>query len=284
MSKTVLITGASSGIGRVTSEYFQIMGWNVAATMRSPEKEEELTQLENVKCFRLDVLDEQSISEAIANTISAFGQIDVVVNNAGYAAIGPFEAATQDQIKRQLDTNVIGAMNVIRNILPHFRKNKAGTIINISSVGGRVAWPVYSIYHTSKWALEGFSESLFFELRQFGIRVKVIEPGAIQTDFYSRSQDLFYKEGLTDYDEYMDLVMPNLQQVGAEAPGPEIVAEKIFKAANDKSWRIRYRVGRGAPFLLWMRGLIPSHWYIGRVRRLVERRKDRLAKYRNSAG
>ncbi len=146
MNRTVLITGASTGIGRCTAEYFQLMGWNVAATMRHPEKEAELNLLENVKCIRLDVLDEGTIRSAIADTLKTFGDIDVVVNNAGYGTIGPFEAAEEKQIHRQFDTNLFGLMRVTRVMLPHFRERKSGTIINISSAGGRMTWPLYSLY------------------------------------------------------------------------------------------------------------------------------------------
>lgn len=123
-NKTILITGASSGIGKATVIYFQQQGWNVAATMRTPEKETELNKLPQVKLFRLDVMDENSIREAIDGTIAAFGGIDVVVNNAGYGAVGIFEAATPEQIRRQFETNVFGVMNVTRAILPHFRAKK----------------------------------------------------------------------------------------------------------------------------------------------------------------
>lgn len=282
MAKTVLITGSSSGIGRITAEYFQAMGWNVAATMRSPEKEKELTQLENLKCIRLDVLDQQSIKNAIDETIAAFGDLDVIVNNAGYGTIGPFEVATDEQIKKQFDTNVFGVMNVTRAILPHFRKRKSGTIINVASTGGRMTWPLYSLYHATKWAVEGFSESLQYELRSFGIRIKIIEPGAIRTDFYGRSQEFLDQPGLTAYADYVDTCMPNLQQAGANAPGPEVVADKIYRAATDSSLQIRYQAGRGAFWLMLFRRLLPTRLLMWTTRMVVERKQDRLSKYRDS--
>ena len=270
--KTVLITGASTGIGKATAIYFQKQGWNVAATMRSPEKDNDLVSLPNVKLFRLDVLDENSIKAGINDAIAHFGQVDAIVNNAGYGAVGAFEAATQEQIKRQFDTNVFGLMNVVREILPYFRQRKSGTIINIASIGGRITFPLYSLYHGTKWAVEGFSESLQYELKQFGIKVKIIEPGAIKTDFYDRSQDLFKKEGLTVYDGYQEVAMKNMQAAGANAPGPEIVAKTIFKAANDGSNKMRYPVGSNAPALLMIRRLIPETWFFGIVRSVVEKK------------
>ena len=120
---------------------------------------------------------------SIADTIQTFSRLDAIVNNAGYGAVGAFEAATPDQIRRQFDTNVFGVMNVVRAVLPHFRAKKAGTIINVASVGGRITFPLYSLYHGTKWAVEGFSEALQFELNQFNVRVKIIEPGPSRPTF-----------------------------------------------------------------------------------------------------
>lgn len=271
MNKTVLITGTSSGIGKATVEYFSAMGWNVAATMRNPDKDVEFKFLKNVKVFRLDVLDENSIEIAIADSIKHFGRIDAVVNNAGYGAVGIFEAATPEQIKRQFETNVFGVMNVIRAILPHFRNNKNGHIINISSVGGIITFPIYSVYHGTKWAIEGFTESLSYELKPFNIKVKNIEPGAIKTDFYNRSQDLFKKEGLTDYNIYESVTFKNTQLAGANAQGPEVVAKVVFKSANDDNFKLRYPVGSGAPLLFFLRRIIPLSWFKRMVSLVVEK-------------
>jgi NAD(P)-dependent dehydrogenase (short-subunit alcohol dehydrogenase family) len=271
MKKTILITGTSSGIGKTTVRYFSARGWNVAATMRNPAKETELGQLPGVKLYRLDVMDEASIREAVSAAIRDFGGIDVVVNNAGYGAVGIFEAASPEQIRRQFDTNVFGVMNVIRAILPHFREKRNGTIINITSMGGRITFPLYSVYHGTKWALEGFAESLQFELRPFNIKVKNVEPGAIKTDFYDRSMDLFRKEGLTAYDRYEQVVFPNTQQEGESAPGPEIVAKTVFKAANSSGFRLRYPASFMSKLLLFMRGILPLSWFNGLVRMQVEK-------------
>ncbi|MGL4597722.1 MAG: SDR family oxidoreductase [Bacteroidia bacterium] len=269
--KTVLITGTSSGIGRATVQYFSANGWNVAATMRSPEKETELGKLPNVKLYKLDVMDSASIESAIESAMRDFGNLDVVVNNAGYGAVGIFEAASDEQIRRQFDTNVFGVMNVTRAILPHFREKRNGTIVNVTSMGGLITFPIYSVYHGTKWAVEGFAEALQFELRPFNIRIKNVEPGAIKTDFYDRSMDLFKKEGLTAYDKYEQVVYANTQKAGEDAPGPEVVAKKIFKAANDTNFKLRYPVGGTAPALLAMRRFIPLSWFMGIVRSVVEK-------------
>lgn len=272
MKKTVMITGTSTGIGRATALYFQKMGWNVAATMRTPEKEAELNKLPNVRVYALDVLDEAGIEKTIKNTISDFGSLDVIVNNAGYGAVGAFEAASKEQIQRQFDTNVFGVMNVVRAILPYFREKQTGIIINVTSMGGLITFPLYSLYHGTKWAVEGFSESLQYELNSFNIRVKLVEPGAIKTDFYDRSMDLFKKAGLTTYDSYTELTMPNMQAAGANGPGPEIVAKTIFLAASDGKKKMRYSVGSNAPLLLLLRRILPNSWFFGMVKLVVERK------------
>jgi NAD(P)-dependent dehydrogenase (short-subunit alcohol dehydrogenase family) len=280
--KTVLITGSSSGIGRSIAEYFQYKGWNVSATMRKPEiAEKEFVELENVRCVRLDVLDEDSIREAITETISAFGSIDVVVNNAGYGLVGPFETSTTKQIQKQFDTNLFGVMNVTRAILPYFREKNGGVIINIASAGGRMTWPLHTLYHGTKWALEGFTEGLQYELKPFNIRVRIIEPGAIRTDFFGRSQEVAASNGIDAYDEYVNRVIPNIQRSGADAPGAEIVAPVVYRAATSRSWRLRYQAGRAGGSVMFLRRILPTGWFNGLVAMVTERKADRLKRYRS---
>ncbi|MFZ4741908.1 MAG: SDR family NAD(P)-dependent oxidoreductase, partial [Bacteroidales bacterium] len=188
-----------------------------------------------------------------------------------YGGVGIFEAAQKEQIQRQFDTNVFGVMNVIREILPYFRKRKEGCIINISSIAGFVTFPIYSIYNASKFALEGFTEALQFELRPFNIRVKNIEPGAIKTDFYARSQDLFKKEGLADYDNYAQIAFANTQKVGNDAPGPDVVVKKIYQAATDTSYRLRFPAGNQAKAVLIARKILPFNWFKAIVKVVVEK-------------
>jgi NAD(P)-dependent dehydrogenase (short-subunit alcohol dehydrogenase family) len=160
-TKTVLITGASSGIGMETALYFHERKWNVVATMRNPDKRRTPLHEKGLPdLVHLDVMDEKSIRDAVAYAVKKHGRIDVLVNNAGYAMYGLFEAATKEQAARQFETNIFGLMAVTREVLPHFRKQKDGVLINIASMGGRIGFPLYSIYNASKWAVEGFSESL----------------------------------------------------------------------------------------------------------------------------
>jgi len=271
MKKTVLITGCSTGIGKITALHFAKHGWNVAATMRTPEKAEGFTKTENLKIYQLDVTDIDSIQTTIRQVQQDFGSIDVLVNNAGFAAVGIFEKASSDEIEKQFRTNVFGVMNVIREVLPGFRERKSGTIINVTSMGGRLTFPLYSLYHATKWALEGFGESLQYELRPFNIRVKNVEPGAIKTDFYNRSMARFSKPDLKDYDHYEDIVLKNQQIAENNAPGPEVVARKILRVATSKSYKIRYPVGGQGPLLLFIRRILPLRWFMGTVRMVTEK-------------
>ncbi|MBK6749258.1 MAG: SDR family oxidoreductase [Pyrinomonadaceae bacterium] len=266
MNKVVLITGASTGIGLETAKLFQTKNWKVAATMRVPESAADLQKIADIECFRLDVTDVDSIRAAISATLEKFGRIDAVVNNAGYAVVGPFEAATEEQIKRQFDTNVFGLMSVCREILPYFREQKRGHIVNVASIAGRVTFPLYSLYHASKWAVEGFSESLQFELEQFNIRVKIIEPGPIKTDFYDRSMDMTQKDGLTAYDAMAHRVMPNMQQSSDDAPDGSIVAEAIYNSVTDGSKRLRYGVNTKG--ILKLRRLLPESVFFSIIRKI----------------
>src|SRR5258706_5848272 len=267
MNKVVLITGASSGIGLHTAKLFQAKNWKVAATMRTPENAVELEKIVDIECLRLDVTDIESIKSVIAATLDKFGRIDAVVNNAGFAVVGPFEAATQEQIDRQMQTNVYGVMNVCREILPYFREQKRGIIVNVASMGGRITFPPYSIYHASKWALEGFSEALRYEGKDFGIKIKIIEPGPIKTDFYERSQSVTKKEGLTAYDNFVARALPNLQKAGETGPDGSVVAETIYTSVSDDSWKMRYPVN--SRLVLTARRLLPDSLFLPIIRKAV---------------
>ncbi len=258
MAKTVLITGASSGIGKATASYFLREGWNVAAAMRSPAKTDDWAKEAMLICPRLDVTDPDTITAAIAETVNEFGRIDVLVNNAGYGLTGPLESLSPEQIRRQYDTNVFGLIAVTQAVLPTMREQRSGMIVNVSSIGGRLALPFCSVYHSTKWAVEGLSESLRFELRPFGIGVRIVEPGGIRTDFGTRSMETVLKP---PYDVMAKRMLEMYQVRGDKLPGPEGVARTIFKAATDQSGKLRYPVHHWPylpmrqvlPDLLWRR-------------------------------
>lgn len=249
MRKTILITGASSGIGKATAIHFQQQGWNVIATMRSPEKETDLTQLENVQLEKLDVLDLASIKQAIENGITKFGKIDALVNNAGYGAYGPLESFPRENIVKQFNTNVIGLMDVSKAIIPHFRKNKDGVLVNISSIGGQMTFALGSLYHGTKFAVEGISESLHYEMAEIGVKVKIVEPGMIATDFGGRSFD-FQTGEIEEYKPVINALMKQWQNPNNTTSPPSLVANVIFNAVTDGTNQLRYRAGDDANFLL----------------------------------
>jgi short-subunit dehydrogenase len=263
LNKTILITGASSGIGLETAKIFQQQGWNVVATMRKPDPNGELASLANVTCLPLDVTQTETIQTAIDGAIAQFGTIDALVNNAGYGLIGVFEACSPEEIERQFATNVFGLMAVTRAILPHFRDRKQGILVNVASIGGKMAFPLYSPYHATKWAVEGFSESLHYELKPFNIKVKIIEPGPIKTDFSGRSMTISQKPGLTDYEEYVNRTLPQLLQSGEGSP-PSVTAKVIYRAVTDGSWKLRYPAGGNAGLLLTVRKFLPD-WLFHRI-------------------
>lgn len=266
MERVVLITGASTGIGNETAKLFQSKNWKVAATMRTPENAGDLQQIVDVKCFKLDVTDADSVRAAIADALEAFGRIDAVVNNAGYGLLGPFEAASEEQIRRQFETNVFGLMNVCREIIPYFREQKRGAIVNVSSLSGVAALPFSSLYSAGKWAVEGFTEAIQYELEPFGIKVKLIEPGPIKTDFYGRSEDIARKEGLAVYDHRLDPFMDFMKKGGNTAPDGGIVAQAIYDAVTDGSRKLRYRVNTKG--LLTFRRILPESVFRGLVKKI----------------
>lgn len=244
MSRTVLITGCSSGFGETTARLFAARGWNVVATMRRPETGAALAALDNVLVTRLDVQDRASIEAAVADAIARFGRVDVLVNNAGFGLSGVFEATPRAKVLEQFEVNVFGVMDVTRAILPHFRANRSGVIVNISSGTGVFTLPTLSLYCASKFALEGFSEALAYELAGLGVAVKIVEPGGVVgTDFVRRSGlEAAAVADLPDYEPFVGTarrIFADLRASRAGATSDE-VAEVIFSAATDGTDRLRY--------------------------------------------
>ena len=261
MKKTILITGASSGIGRSAALLFAEKGWSVAATMRAPEKETELNKIPEIWIYKLDVTDRNDLKNILPSVVSDLSTVDVLLNNAGYGAIGAFEKSTDEEVRQQFEVNVFGVMDLTREIIPVFRDQGHGIIINVSSVAGRISVPLYTMYNSSKWALEGFSEALQYELQQFNIQVKLIEPASIRTDFHKRSLHVFRKQDVSGYDELEDSVLNGMKKRNKKAPGPEVVAKTIFKAATDGKKKLRYPAGKQAKMILLSRSLIPIGWF-----------------------
>lgn len=241
---TIFITGTSSGLGRASAKLFASRGWTVVATMRNPSKEAELAALPNVVLLALDITDPQQIGEAASATL-ARGDVDVVFNNAGYGMAGPLEGVTDEQMLRMVHTNLMGPIRVTKAFTPHFREKRRGLFINTTSIGGLITVPLNSMYHATKWALEGWSEGMAFELGQFGIGLKIIEPGGMKTDFFTRSFDagrhLAYDALVT---QVMNAITDPKQMATYSAP--EEIAEVVYEAATDGKDQLRYVAGADA--------------------------------------
>ncbi len=245
MAKTIFITGASSGLGKATAKLFQSKGWNVIATMRNPENETELTQLDNISLLSLDVTDLKQIKTAVEKAISLHN-IDVVFNNAGYGLMGALEGLTDEKIIRQINTNLLGVLRITQAFIPYFREKKNGLFISTTSIGGFMGFPLHSVYHATKCALEGWSESMSFELSKFGIGIKTVAPGGILTDFAGRSLDLNKQVEYSDIEnkllETVDVMMKN-------ASTAEQIADVVYEAATDDKDQVRYLAGADANML-----------------------------------
>jgi NAD(P)-dependent dehydrogenase (short-subunit alcohol dehydrogenase family) len=247
MAKTIFITGASSGLGKAAAKLFASKEWNVIATMRAPEKETELTSIQNITLLALDVTSARQIEETVHQAVTITTP-DVVFNNAGYGLAGPFEGTTDEQLVQQLNTNLLGVMRVTKAFIPYFRERKSGLFISTTSIGGLVAFPFNSVYHATKWALEGWSESLAFELNKFGIGVKTVSPGGIATDFAGRSLVMTQHPA---YGDLMTKVMEAFMDPGRAASysTAEQIAEVVYEAATDGKDTLRYVAGADAKAL-----------------------------------
>lgn len=268
--KTILITGASSGIGKATALYFANKGWQVFATMRNTADFHSPTS--NITALEMDVTNRESIQDCVQRVLKQTTPIDAIVNNAGYGAFGAFELSTPQRRQEMYDVNVFGLMNVIQAFLPHLRKNKSGVVINVSSIGGLMTYPLFSVYHSTKWAVEGFSESLYYELSKLGIRVKIVEPGATKTDFASRSLVVFDNLQINDYRTYQTKLQEKAKNAFVKALEPEKIASTIFEAATDNTDKLRYPVGnRKSMTILYLRNLLPISFFTKLISKSFEK-------------
>jgi len=252
----VLITGCSSGFGKLAALQFARKGDHVFASMRNTSKAGDLEQAKRAEKLQLDVVqldvtDEQSVANAVRQVIDAAGRIDVLVNNAGIGAHGPLEETDDAELREVFNTNFFGAMNVIRHVVPKMREQHSGTIVNVSSLAGRVPPPFTGAYSASKFALEAASESLHFELHPFGIRVVLIEPGGFETNI---EQNRRVARRFTEGSPYLELearFTQSLQKLpAADVRGdPQVVAETIYNSVHDETPKLRYLVGQDAEMI-----------------------------------
>ncbi|AYM08582.1 SDR family oxidoreductase [Agrobacterium tumefaciens] len=242
MTKTILITGTSSGYGKSTAEFFLSRGWNVVATMRRPDPDRFGGNNDRLRVLPLDVTDGQSI----AALIDAAGPVNVLVNNAGIGMVGAFEATPMSAIRTIFDTNSFGVMAMTQAIIPQMRKRRSGAIINVTSSATLASFPLAAAYTASKQAIEGFSGSLAHELGHFNIRVKLVEPGYAPTTRFTTNAILPLEELLPD--DYMDFAGPVLESFAKPAmtTSEQDVAEAIWSAVHDVSGQLRFPAGPDA--------------------------------------
>ena len=252
--KVALVTGSSSGIGYETALLLARNGFDTFATMRNMNKSKEITEVskrENLplRVMQLDVNDDRSVADAINNILNEKKSIEVVVNNAGYGLMGSVEDSSLDEIKAQFETNFFGAIRVIKEVIPIMRKQRTGTIVNVSSVAGRIGFPMGSAYVSSKFALEGLSESMSYELKQFGIKIVLIEPGVINTNFALVTPKKAL-EANSSYSQLMNKLEENLfSTIGNGTPAKD-VATVILHSITEESPEHRYLVGNDAVELI----------------------------------
>ncbi|NOV03610.1 SDR family oxidoreductase [Paenibacillus planticolens] len=281
MTKTVLITGCSTGLGNTTARKFAYEGWNVVATMRKPDQSLATEYPERIFVTALDITNPASIEAAIAAGIARFGQIDAVVNNAGVSIISVFESTPMDAIRGVFETNVFGTMNVIQAITPYFRGQGGGTIINVTSNIGFTSVPLFSVYTASKHAVEGLSESLAYELESQNISLKLVEPGAmLSTSFgsntMSTSQDASVPES---YKSYFDHMMQCMMNFPFGQSDENQVAGHIYAAVNDESDQLRFLAGPDAQETARLRWTTSEETYMTTLRELLGQ-----TAWRNSQG
>jgi NAD(P)-dependent dehydrogenase (short-subunit alcohol dehydrogenase family) len=268
-----LITGCSSGIGRATAERFARAGYRVYASMRRPEAGAELRAQAAASGWALetpalDVDSDASVASAVSAVLVATGgRIDVLVNNAGFYCCGPLEHTRPDELRAQLETNVVGVLRTVRAVLPAMRARRAGTIVNISSISGLVVVPAVGPYHASKWALEAMTEALRYEVRPFGVRVVAVEPGMVRTALYdkevraeaTRQPDSPYAGLMKAYDR---------ESAKLRKSDPGQVANVIYRAATSRKPRLRWRTGPNSFTGGVLRRFVPDRlyeWLVSRV-------------------
>ncbi len=271
--KTVLITGCSTGIGKLAAKTFQAKGWNVVATMRRPEGESELTQLDDVLVTRLDVTDKASIAAAVDAALQRFGAIDVLVNNAGYGAHALLEQIPDEMVRALYETNVFGVMNTCRAVLPQMRKQKGGIVINVTSMAGVIGLAGETAYCSSKWAMEGFTEALDLEYKLLGIRAKTVAPGAyLATAFSGNAVDRFLEEGepelIAHAKRLREHFMNAVRSEGGDMADPQEVADVIYACATTDT-PLHNPVGKDAQLIMSMMGGPPRQEFLDKIEPLL---------------
>jgi len=269
--KTALVTGASSGIGAATAVKLCELGFTVYGAARRLDRLEAF-EAAGVRPLELDLTDDVSMRDGVERAVEATGRIDVLVNNAGYGAYGAVEDVPPEEARRQLEVNVLGAARLAQLVLPHMRARRSGTIVNVTSMGGRLHTPLGGWYHAAKFALEGLSDCLRLETRPFGIDVVVVEPGAIRTEWGAIAAG--HLERISGGGAYATQARAVASALAGAAGGgrgssPEVVADTIARAVTAARPRTRYVVGFGARPLLFARRVLPDRAFDSLVARAL---------------
>ncbi|XEC96970.1 SDR family oxidoreductase [Paenibacillus tarimensis] len=276
--RIAVVTGTSSGFGLLTAVTLSKRGFRVVAAMRDLSRAGDLRSKaglegvsERIVYERLDVTDLQAIPRVVAGVLAAYGRIDVLVNNAGFAVGGFVEEVPMDDWRLQMETNFFGLVALTKAVLPAMREQGSGLIVNIGSVSGRIGFPGYAPYAASKFAVAGFSESLRHEMSPYGVRVALIEPGAYRTPIWRKGLEHIRSSAGSPYDEKLQAVLRYSRRAADQAPDPQEVAELVGRIAVSDSGGFRFPVGRGSRLLLWGKALLPWNW----LERLIARALSR---------
>lgn len=256
MKKVVLITGASSGIGRETAIQLARHGYTVYGAARRKDKLESLSSY-GIRTLEMDVTDNHSMMNGVQEIITTEGHIDILINNAGFGSYGSIEDVPLDEARYQLEVNLFGVARLVQLVLPQMRQNKWGKIVNISSIGGKIATPFGGWYHASKFAIEGLSDALRNEVKQFGIDVIIIEPGGIKSEWGGIAFESLVKvSGNTAYKSMAEKLSVAFRNTEDKTPGPIIIAELIRKGIEAKRPKARYSAGYLAAPSLFLRKIL----------------------------
>lgn len=262
------ITGTSSGFGLLTSVALAGEGYRVLASMRNLENKGRLEAAakqanvsDRIEIVQLDVADFSAVDNVIRDVIYRFGRIDLLVNNAGYAAGGFTEELAVEEWRQQFDTNFFGLVAVTKAVLPSMRERRSGKIVNISSISGRMGFPSMGPYAASKFAVEGFSESLRLEMLPYGVHVVLIEPGSYKTDIWSKGLESVAINPNSPYVKELKAIFKYVSQSAGTAPAPNEVIRQIVQAAKSPAPKLRYPVGKGVKLRIALKNLLPWKWW-----------------------
>jgi short chain dehydrogenase len=259
--KVILVTGASSGMGKLSAQDLIKAGHTVYAVARSVDKMKDLEALGG-HIMKMDVTNEEDIEKVVAQVIAEQGRIDVLWNNAGYGLYGPVEDLSMEKAQQQFEVNVYGVARLTKKVLPYMRAQKEGLIINTSSMGGKIYTPLGAWYHASKHAIEGFSDCLRMEVKEFGIKVVVLEPGMINTGFNATvGQNFSYESKNGAYSRLVNGYIKAMENNPTPGSNPEVISRTVLKIINARNPKTRYLVGRGGKLLVGIRRIFGDKFF-----------------------